>query len=155
MGNMKIANYIISGIGAVIAIVIIVMASKLSISPGTGDPGAGFWPLLLGALLLGLSILLFVVSFVSRKKLEENTFTLSLPANKRVYISIGLIIGFCVVLYLLGFYIAALIFIPIMMWILDEKRIKVIGLTTILTVGGIWLIFGLLLHIQLPPPIFV
>lgn len=155
MGNMKLANYIIAGVGILVSAAMIALALALPVSPGTGDPGAGFWPLILGALLMGLSVLLLIVSIADRKRLANKTFTLYLPANRRVYVTIALLIAFCIVLYTLGFYGAALLFIPAIMWILEERRIKVIAATTVLTVGGIWLIFGILLHIQLPMPVFM
>ena len=94
MGNMKKANYIISAIMFLVGIGIVALASSLKIKLGEGDPGAGFWPMLLGALIIVFSAVLLISTIKNKKKLEEKTFTISTPANIRVYILFGVIILF-------------------------------------------------------------
>ena len=60
MGNMKKANYIISAIMFLVGIGIVALASSLKIKLGEGDPGAGFWPMLLGALIIVFSAVLLI-----------------------------------------------------------------------------------------------
>lgn len=155
MGNMKKGNYIISIVMLLIGVGIVCMSSQFKIAFGKGDPGAGFWPGLLGIILIGLSIGLFLGTLKNRQKLEEKTYAVSQPANRRVYITMAAIVGFCLVLYFLGFYIAAVLFIPAVMYILEVRSPKRIMITTAATVIAIYVIFGMLLKIALPAPIFM
>ena len=52
MGNMKKANYIISVIMLLVGVGVVALASSLKIKIGEGDPGAGFWPMMLGILII-------------------------------------------------------------------------------------------------------
>ncbi len=155
MGNMKKANYIISAIMFLVGLGIVVMSSSLKIQIGDGDPGAGFWPMLLGALIIIFAVGLAISTWKNKKMLEEKTFTISTPANMRVYILFGVIVLFCVILYFLGFYIGALLFIPAVMYLLEVRSVKKIVLTTVITLAAVYVLFGVLLNISLPDPIFM
>lgn len=155
MGNMKKANYIISAIMFLVGLGIVVMSSSLKIQIGDGDPGAGFWPMLLGALIIIFAVGLAISTLKNKKMLEEKTFTISTPANMRVYILFGVIVLFCVILYFLGFYIGALLFIPAVMYLLKVRSVKKIVLTTVITLAAVYVLFGVLLNISLPDPIFM
>ena len=155
MGNMKKANYIISAIMFLVGLGIVVMSSSLKIQIGDGDPGAGFWPMLLGALIIIFAVGLAISTLKNKKMLEEKTFTISTPANMRVYILFGVIVLFCVILYFLGFYIGALLFIPAVMYVLEVRSVKKIVLTTVITLAAVYVLFGVLLNISLPDPIFM
>ena len=67
----------------------------------------------------------------------------------------GIIGLFCVVLYFLGFYIGALLFIPALMYLMEVRSVKKIALTTIITLAAVYILFGMLLNISLPAPIFM
>lgn len=155
MGNMKKANYIISAIMFLVGLGIVVMSSSLKIQIGDGDPGAGFWPMLLGALIIIFAVGLAISTWKNKKMLEEKTFTISTPANMRVYTLFGVIVLFCVILYFLGFYIGALLFIPAVMYLLEVRSVKKIVLTTVITLAAVYVLFGVLLNISLPDPIFM
>lgn len=155
MGNMKKANYIISAIMFLVGLGIVVMSSSLKIQIGDGDPGAGFWPMLLGALIIIFAVGLAISTWKNKKMLEEKTFTISTPANMRVYILFGVIALFCAILYFLGFYIGALLFIPAVMYLLEVRSVKKIVLTTVITLAAVYVLFGVLLNISLPDPIFM
>ena len=96
-----------------------------------------------------------VEAIKNKEKLEAKTFTISTPANIRVYILFGIIVLFCVVLYFLGFYIGALLFIPALMYLMEVRSVKKIALTTIITLAAVYILFGMLLNISLPAPIFM
>ena len=91
MGNMKKANYIISVIMLLVGVGVVALASSLKIKIGEGDPGAGFWPMMLGILIIVFSVCLLISTIKNKEKLEAKTFTISTPANIRVYILFALI----------------------------------------------------------------
>lgn len=155
MDNMKKCNYVISGVAGAIGIVIILLASKFPIKLGKGDPGAGFWPAILGAILILLAVILVMMTIKNKKKEEEKRVVLNLPANKRVYATMLLIVVFCALLYFLGFHIAVLCFIPSFMTLMQVKSKKTIIVTTIFTVVAIHIIFSICLKTPLPEPIFL
>ena len=131
---------------------VVALASSLKIKIGEGDPGAGFWPMMCGILIIVFSVCLLISTIKNKEKLEAKTFTISTPANIRVYI---LFVLFCVVLYFLGFYIGALLFIPALMYLMEVRSVKKIALTTIITLAAVYILFGMLLNISLPAPIFM
>ena len=56
---------------------------------------------------------------------------------------------------LLGFYPASALLIIAIMRLMDYRNIKVIALTTVLTLVFIYLVFGMLLHTTMPQSIFL
>lgn len=154
MDTMKKWNNIISIITALIGIVIITLANKFPIK-FEGDPGAGFWPRMLGVLLVICAIVLFISNIIHKDKEEKKSVVLNSDANKCVYSMMGVIVIFCVGLYVLGFYISTLIFIPTVMYLLDVRDKKLMAMTSVITVIAIYIIFGMLLKTQLPSPIFL
>jgi len=111
--------------------------------------------MMLGILIIVFSVCLLISTIKNKEKLEAKTFTISTPANIRVYILFGIIVLFCVVLYFLGFYIGALLFIPALMYLMEVRSVKKIALTTIITLAAVYILFGMLLNISLPAPIFM
>lgn len=155
MTNMKKWNYIVSLVMALAGGWVILNSMKYPVEIGTGDPGAGFWPIILGSVLILLSALLVAANLVNRKKEQSKEFTISLPANKRVYWFMGLIILFCVVIYLLGFLTAVLLFIPAAMYLLGVRNPKEMIGTSVISTAAIYVIFSLLLKTPLPKPFFM
>ena len=70
MGNMKKANYIISVIMLLVGVGVVALASSLKIKIGEGDPGAGFWPMMLGILIIVFSVCLLISTIKNKEKLE-------------------------------------------------------------------------------------
>ena len=78
MGNMKKANYIISVIMLWVGVGVVALASSLKIKIGEGDPGAGFWPMMLGILIIVFSVCLLISTIKNKEKLEPRRQHLSL-----------------------------------------------------------------------------
>lgn len=154
MDTMKKWNNIISIITALIGAGIITLANKFPIKFG-GDPGAGFWPRMLGVLLVICAIVLFISNIIHKDKEEKKSVVLNSAANKCVYSIMGIIVIFCVGLYVLGFYISIIIFIPAVMYLLDVRSKKLMIMTSVITVLAIYIIFDVLLKTQFPSSIFL
>lgn len=155
MNNMKKWNYAISAIVAILGAVIIYLAAGLPLSTGTGDPGAGFWPAMLGVLLIMLAVILTITTIIKRKDLEKIPVILNQAANHRVYIMMGVIILFLIMMKFLGFYIAAFVFIPVTMFVMGEKNKKKMLFVSVLTMAAIYIIFELVLKTKMPLPFFI
>ncbi len=156
MTNMKKCNYVISIIAAVLGLFILFASSGLGIGfKQKGGIEAGTWPAIMGAVLVTAAIILLLMTLMNRKKYEEMGVVLGLPANKRVYLIMGVFVVYCVILRLLGLYLSILVLIPTIMFVLGERNKKKMAIVTIGTGLGIFLIFGLLLGTSLPQPIWM
>ena len=155
MSNMKRWNYIISVVMFAFALGVIFLSRSLHTPSKTGDPGADIWPLMLAGVLIFLACLLTVLTTVNSKKESQKTFALLSRANIQVYIFMGLTVLFCVLMYVFGIIIAALVFIPAAMRMLGIKSLKQMLIVDFIIVLSIYIIFQLLLKTPLPAPIFM
>ena len=155
MNNMTICNYIVGIVGMVLGGLIMSAAAAFPLQFTENGPGPGFWPFSLGCALAVAALVLLVFTFTKRADLAQQKVNLTTAANKRVYIMMGLVVAFCVLIYLLGFYPAAAVLIVATMKLMDYHNKKGILLTTVLTLAFIYLVFGVLLHTKMPQSIFL
>jgi len=154
MKSMRFWNIIVSVIFSILGISFILLSSNFPVNLGTGDPGSGFWPSTLGLILIFLSILLLVESFIS-KSVKEKTITLSSQENKIVYIIMGASVLFCISTYYLGFIFSSFMFTYIFMSIFGITNRKEKLLTALSIVVLLYVVFTLMLKTSLPLPIFL
>lgn len=150
MTNMRKWNYIVAVIIALLGGAVIAINAQYPIEFGAGDPGAGFWPTMLG----GLLIVLAVMTTKNKDKESSKTFSISLPANFLVYQFMGLTVLFCVVMYFLGLIVAALLFIPVAAYMLGARG-KGMFILDVLFVLALYVVFVKLLHTPIPEPIWL
>ncbi|WP_405378438.1 tripartite tricarboxylate transporter TctB family protein [Phascolarctobacterium sp.] len=155
MNNMTICNYIVSLAGLVIGALIMQAAAVFPMEFTENGPGPGFWPFSLGFAMTVCAAVLLLYTFSKRCDLSAQKVNLATAANKRVYLMMGLVVLFCILINLLGFFPAAALLIPAVMVLMDYHNKKGIALTTILTLLFIYLVFGMLLRTQLPQSIFL
>lgn len=156
MVNMKKCNYVISAVAAVLGVAILALSAGLGIGfKEEGGISAGTWPSIMGGVMVGAAVILLIMTLVNRKKYEEMEVTLKLPANRRVYLVMGIMAAYCVLLNILGIYISGVILIPVLMWILGERNKKKMALVTIVILISIFIIFNMILGTKLPEPFFM
>ena len=155
MNNMTICNYIVGVVGMVLGALIMSAAAAFPMQFTENGPGPGFWPFSLGCALAVAAVVLLAFTFTTRADLSGQKVNLNTPANKRVYIMMGLVVAFCVLINLLGFYPAAAVLIVATMKLMDYHNKKGILLTTVLTLAFIYVVFGVLLHTKMPQSIFL
>lgn len=105
--------------------------------------------------MVGAALILLVMTLVNRKKYEEMEVVLGLPANRRVYLVMGIMVVYCLLLNVLGLYISGLILIPALMWVLGERNKKKTAIVTVVALAAIYVIFSLILGTKLPEPFFM
>ena len=154
MTNMRKWNYIVAVIIALLGGAVIAINAQYTIEFGAGDPGAGFWPTMLGGLLIVLAVVLAVMTTKNKDKESSKTFSISLPANFLVYQFMGLTVLFCVVMYFLGLIVAALLFIPVAAYMLGARG-KGMFILDVLFVLALYVVFVKLLHTPIPEPIWL
>ena len=156
MVNMKKCNYVISAVAAVLGVAIWALSAGLGIGfKEEGGISAGSWPAITGGIMVGAALILLVMTLVNRKKYEEMEVVLGLPANRRVYLVMGIMVVYCLLLNVLGLYISGLILIPALMWVLGERNKKKTAIVTIVALAAIYVIFSLILGTKLPEPFFM
>lgn len=155
MKNMALCNYIVVGLGIIISCLIMNAASEFPLEFTVNGPGAGFWPFSLGVALFLAAIVLFAYTLIHKEELSHTKVALSMPPNKRVYFFMAVIVIYCVVINLLGFYAASLILIPVIMKMMDCADKKVIALTAVGTIVFVYLVFGEILNTNMPESIFL
>jgi putative tricarboxylic transport membrane protein len=156
MVNMKKCNYVISAVAAVLGVAIWALSAGLGIGfKEEGGISAGTWPAITGGIMVGAALILLVMTLVNRKKYEEMEVVLGLPANRRVYLVMGIMVVYCLLLNVLGLYISGLILIPALMWVLGERNKKKTAIVTVVALAAIYVIFSLILGTKLPEPFFM
>lgn len=156
MVNMKKCNYVISAVAAVLGVAIWALSAGLGIGfKEEGGISAGTWPAITGSIMVGAALILLVMTLVNRKKYEEMEVVLGLPANRRVYLVMGIMVVYCLLLNVLGLYISGLILIPALMWVLGERNKKKTAIVTVVALAAIYVIFSLILGTKLPEPFFM
>ena len=155
MKNMANCNFLVSILGMMIGASIMNAASEFPLKFTENGPGAGFWPFALGAAMTVAAIVLLVHTFTAKAELSKQNVALTLPANKRVYVMMGIVTVYCALISVLGFYPASAILIPATMKLMDFHDKKVIAMTTVGTIAFIYIIFSLLLHTQMPQSMFL
>lgn len=155
MKTMKQWNFVIAFIAAILGIVMVTISKQFPIVLGEGDPGSGFWPTILGYLLILLAILLILTNMFGKSENKAKEIILSTPANKQVYIFMIAIVAYCILLYFLGFFIASFFFIPCAMYLMGVRDKKMMLLTSTITLVSIYIIFQVILEITLPLPLFL
>lgn len=155
MVNMAVCNYIISLLGLLTGALIMNGASEFSLAFTVNGPGPGFWPFSLGGGLFLAAIVLFFYTLFNKEDLSHMEVALFNPANKRVYVMMGVLVLYCILINVLGFYIASVLLIPVIMQQMDCSNKKIIALTTAGTMIFIYLVFGQILHTQMPESVFL
>ena len=155
MKNMANCNFLVSILGMMIGAAIMNAASEFPLAFTENGPGAGFWPFTWGAALAVAAVVLLVYTFTAKAELSKQTVALTLEANKRVYVMMGIVTVYCSLISVLGFYPASALLIPATMKLMDFHNKKVIAMTTVGTIAFIYIIFSLLLHTQMPQSMFL
>ena len=155
MKNMANCNFLVSILGMLIGAAIMNAASEFPLAFTENGPGAGFWPFTLGAALAVAAVVLLVYTFTAKAELSKQTVALTLEANKRVYVMMGIVTIYCGLISVLGFYPASALLIPATMKLMDFHNKKVIAMTTVGTIAFIYIIFSLLLRTQMPQSMFL
>ena len=115
------------------------------------------FPNIVSVAAIALTIIEMVrqVLYWTRKPAEAAAETRKLPKlEKRFWLIMGLTVLFLLGVYLVGFYIPALVFIPLSMLVMGVRSWKMISLTTVITLVIIYFVFGYWLYIPLLAKLF-
>jgi putative tricarboxylic transport membrane protein len=148
MHNMKKINLIFSGICAAIGIFLIVLAAGYPTAAdyGTGVPGPGLWPIVISAFMLALAALLVMktIKMPAEKNVDVPMWN---EGTKRVYITIGILFAYTLVLEFLGFIIATTIMEAIFIQWFAKKKPWITAIISLVVTLVIYVVFQYLLNV--------
>ena len=148
MYNMKKINLIFSGICAAIGIFLIVLAAGYPTAAdyGTGVPGPGLWPIVISAFMLALAALLVMktIKMPAEKNVDVPMWN---EGTKRVYITMGILFAYTLVLKFLGFIIATTIMEAIFIHWFAKKKPWVTAVIALVVTLVIYVVFQYLLNV--------
>ena len=148
MHNMKKINLIFSGICAAIGIFLIVLAAGYPTAAdyGTGVPGPGLWPIVISAFMLALAALLVMktIKMPAEKNVDVPMWN---EGTKRVYITMGILFAYTLVLEFLGFIIATTIMEAIFIHWFAKKKPWVTAVIALVVTLVIYVVFQYLLNV--------
>ena len=152
---MKKFNFGISTALLVLSILLI-NASKgiLETVEGTAM-GSGVWPTLIGIAMAILAIVLFFQTLLTSRRSkegeqEEKPIDFKSPGMKRIYIMMGILAVFAVLIKLFGFYVSLIFLIPAIVVLLGERRVWMICALNAGIMVFVFVVFVLLLDLRLP-----
>lgn len=144
---MKKGNLTLAGVFSLLAVATIVRS--LSYPAGQdGIPGPGFFPIIIAVLMLLASASLVITSL--RVKTEEDVPLKLLTAdNKRAYATMAVMLGYVIVMPLLGFCVTSfLLLFGMIKWLSSYKPLTC-ALVAAAVVGMIYVVFGVVLGVSL------
>ena len=155
MVSMKLCNFVVFVLGLALGGSIMGASARFPMEITEQGPGPGFWPFLLGMALTVAALALVVYTFCHRQELVEEKVILGTAANRRVYVMMALLAFFCGLIHLIGFYAAAVVLVPCIMYRLECRDKKLMLFTAVGVTLFIYLVFGQLLHTSLPSSVFL
>lgn len=130
-----------------IALGLYVILTARTFPEGTGGVlGPGFFPILLGILLIGLSALQL---FNTRKEKAVATAFLT-ESTKRVLFACLIIIGYMAGIAILGFLISTPLFLFGIMWFFSVRKWSTLLISSIATTAVLYFVFLKFLSVSLP-----
>jgi len=152
---MNKINTIIGIISIVFGSLIIYLSRDMSMFDEYGVPGERFWPFGLALLFIFLGFLQCLNVIIDRVKHVTQTVDLTSTAVTRSYFLSSLIVLYAIGLYFLGFIISSLIIIPIIMWMMNERKVKMLALASVCIVCAVYVFFDMVFNSTLPISVFL
>ena len=115
-------NTIIGAISVAFGALIIYLSRDMSMFDDYGVPGERFWPYGLAILFILLGIFQWISIVVDKIKHVHKSVDLSSTAVKRAY-GLGIfMLVYAAGLHFFGFIIPSLLLIPVIMWLMNERK---------------------------------
>ena len=112
-------------------------------------PGAGFYPVIVAVFAIVVALAATASAFRSAPRTEADTPPLDAAARRRVVISVVALAAFCLALPWIGYPVAALAFVTVILRYLGGRWTTAL-LTGVLSSAGSYVLFAVLLDVPLP-----
>ena len=143
---MKKANIVTSLICIIFSLTVIIYSWAVFPKGSGGVPGPAVFPILIAVMML-LSGLVILVDAI-RKDSDEKIMLLE-KDNIRVYITMGILVVYCILIPVIGFCVTSAIFLTVMIRWFSQKKIWVCILWAIVMSGVVYSVFTYLLKVSL------
>ncbi|MDC7244419.1 MAG: tripartite tricarboxylate transporter TctB family protein [Sphaerochaetaceae bacterium] len=140
---------ILSVSAIILGLYVIVAASQFP-EGADGVPGPGFFPVILGIMIILLSVLQL---FNTRKDKDDDTKFMN-EGTRRVLISCAIIIGYLVGMEVLGFIVSTPIFLFSIMWYFSVRKVSTLISIPLVSTGILYFVFLKFLSVSLPTGLF-
>jgi hypothetical protein len=124
---------------------------------GVNGPGVGFFPLAYGSLIVLLALVLTLKSIWAQWQEKRRTLELDEPAQTeppaKVFAALSVWLAFAISIVLMkfiGFYLGFGLLIMFMTRVIFSRESRFVLLSGLLVPAGFFVVFGLLLKVQLP-----
>ena len=155
MTNMVMSNYVIALIAALVGAAIAYTSYGYGIEMSMFGPGAGFWPFILGVALMAVAVLLVFDTLRNKNTFKEQQVILITVDNVLVYKMMAIVIAYVIVLPIIGFYLATILFLASAMYLLGARKLTLIASVTLIFNAVIYVVFDELLSLSFPLPFFI
>lgn len=146
---MKKANIAVGVAGILISAYVVYTASGFPANQSAVDPGAAYFPSLMGIFVIALCLLLIVRSLMGKGVDIDETFALT-PGIKRVGLGVLLFEAYCFLFKPLGFVLDSVLLTFLGMLLLQNRKYIQMLIVSITTSVLIYVIFANFLGAKLP-----
>jgi len=150
---MRKQNIVVGTVSILFGAGIILLSRDMNMYDENGILGERFWPYCLAWLFIILGVLQYIEVYKQRL-IDNPPADLSSAPVRQAYWMTGVLVIYAVVLSYAGFIISSLIFIPIIMRMMGEKRLSFLCLVAVLMVACIYVAFNIIFNSPLPESIF-
>ncbi|MFB0935169.1 MAG: tripartite tricarboxylate transporter TctB family protein [Propionivibrio sp.] len=151
---MKRCNVAVAIVSIALGILILWLSSDLSGYDEHGVPGERYWPAIIAWLLVGLGLLQFLELWTTPGTNRDKPVDLHSPAVRLAYLGASVSVLYGILLLGAGFELATLVFVPVLMRLMGERRIIALTVAPIVVVGTIYIFFTQVFNTTLPVSVF-
>lgn len=146
---MKKANIGTGVVGILIGAYAIYTASGFPANQSAVDPGAAYFPTLMGGFVVVLCLLLIVRSVMGKGVDISEAFSIT-PGIKRAGLGVVLFVVYCFLLKPVGFVLDSILLCVLGMLLLQNRKVIQIAIVSIVTPVVIYVVFANFLGAKLP-----
>jgi putative tricarboxylic transport membrane protein len=115
-----------------------------------GVPGPGFLPFLSGLALMFVSLFILIPALVRREKAESSAFFPERDSLKKLLLALVALFAFGIAMEYVGYLLTTFLFMLFMARLVEPKGWRTITLMALLTAVLSYVLFVVLLEVQLP-----
>jgi len=146
---MKRADIIFGIIGLILSVCVFYMLDSFP-EAQPGEVGADFFPYILAIGLGGSSLVLVLQSLFRKVSENAEPFNIFETGIQRAGISLAATIIYCLAMDSLGFIVCTMVYLPLMMFLLKERKYLQMALVSGAITATVFLVFSSFLNIALP-----
>lgn len=151
---MRTQNMFVGMFSLLLGVAIMFLSRDMPMFDDNGILGERFWPYSLAWLFVGLGAIQCVSTYRQSLHAKGEKADLSSYPVRKAYGVAVLMVLYAILLCYAGFIASSLILIPIIMWVMGERRPLFIAVTTVLIVLCIYVSFEVVFNSPLPESIF-